>query len=106
MGYQKNTRPELDKKRQLVVNATDAAVVLDAALSSGSVLLQTAPITENRVVTLPGGRLGDRISVTRTAAATGAFNLDVGGLKDLAVGEWCEVIHNGSAWVLLQFGSL
>jgi hypothetical protein len=44
----------------------------------------------------------------RKATATGAFNLNVGTgpLKALAVGQWCEVEYDGTAWFLSQFGSL
>lgn len=68
----------------------------------------TAPITANRTVTLSTSfaQRGTQAFFTRTAASTGAFNWDIGGLKNLAVGQWCEVGYDGSAWVLLQFGSL
>jgi hypothetical protein len=42
----------------------------------------------------------------RTAASTGAFNLDVGGLKNLAVGQWADVEYDGAAWFLSRFGAL
>lgn len=68
----------------------------------------TAPITANRTVTLSTtfAQRGTQAFFTRTAASTGAFNWDIGGLKNLAVGQWCEVGYDGSAWVLVQFGSL
>ena len=68
----------------------------------------TAPITANRTVTLSTtlAQRGTQAFFTRTAASTGAFNWDIGGLKNLAAGQWCEVGYDGSAWVLLQFGSL
>jgi hypothetical protein len=47
---------------------------------------------------------GDRFVVFRTGS--GAFNLIVGGLKNLATGQWCEVVYDGSAWQLAAFGSL
>lgn len=67
-------------------------------------------ITADRAVTLSttGGKNGDEFHITRTAAATGAFNLNVGTgpLKALAAGTWCIVRYNGSAWVLYAYGAL
>ena len=68
------------------------------------------PLTGNRSVSLSttGAFNGTSFRVVRTAAATGAFNLNVGSgpLKALAVGQWCDVVYNGSAWTLVAFGSL
>ena len=41
--------------------------------------------------------------MTRTGG--GAFNLDLGGLKNLATNTWAEVIYDGSAWVPLGLRS-
>jgi hypothetical protein len=85
----------------------------DATLTSiGS--LQTnfwqSPLTANRSVTLSttGAFSGARFRITRTASATGAFNLDVGSgpLKALSAGQWCDVEWDGSAWRLTASGSL
>jgi hypothetical protein len=67
-----------------------------------------SPLTANRTVTLSstGAVSGVKFRVTRTAASTGAFTLDVGGLKSLAAGQWCDVEWDGAAWVLTAFGSL
>lgn len=69
-----------------------------------------SPIAADRAVTLSttGAYNGARFRIVRTAAATGASNLNVGTgpLKALAVGEWCEVEYNGSAWMLTAYGSL
>lgn len=66
------------------------------------------PLTANRALTLSATNVfaGAEFKVTRTAASTGAFNLSVGGLKNLATGQWCVVGYNGAAWELLEFGSL
>ena len=70
----------------------------------------SAPLTANRAVTLDvsSSIRGDRLRVVRTAASTGAFSLNVGTgpLKALATGQWCEVEYDGSAWVLIAYGSL
>jgi hypothetical protein len=67
-----------------------------------------SPLTTNRTVTLSstGAASGVKFRVTRTAASTGAFTLDVGGLKSLAAGQWCDVEWDGAVWMLTAFGSL
>lgn len=68
-----------------------------------------APLTANRTITLSttGATEGDPFTIVRTAAATGAYSLDVGGLKSLATaGTWCEVVFDGAAWVLVAAGTL
>jgi hypothetical protein len=86
----------------------DAAATLSSLTESTAVW--NTPITANRSVSLSttGASSGLRKRVVRTAAATGAFNLNVGSgpLKALAAGQWCEVEYNGSAWALMAFGSL
>jgi parallel beta-helix repeat protein len=66
------------------------------------------PITGTRTVTLSTSfaQQGTEATFTRTAASTGASNWAIGSLKNLAVGQWCKIGYDGSAWVLLQFGSL
>lgn len=87
----------------------DAAKTLTIR-DSEDVQIWSTPLTTGRGVTLSttGAFNGARFRIIRTASATGAFNLDVGSgpLKSLAAGQWCEVTHNGSAWVLTAFGSL
>ena len=65
-------------------------------------------LTADRSITLATTGLyeGAEFHVIRTANSTGAFNLSVGGLKNLAVGEWCVVKVFNGAWVLAQFGAL
>ncbi|MET3372019.1 hypothetical protein ABIC89_001060 [Variovorax boronicumulans] len=80
------------------------------ANQAASVDRWATPLTANRAATLStsGAINGDSRRVLRTAAATGAFNLNVGTgpLKALAAGQWCDVMYDGSAWVLTGFGSL
>lgn len=66
----------------------------------------TTTLTANRSVTLSATRAhnGARFKVARTGG--GAFTLDVGGLKSLSTGQYCEVRHNGTAWYLAEFGAL
>lgn len=92
----------------------DAAATLVADRSSALYAKKTniwnTPLTADRAVTLgtSGALTGDTFRITRTAAATGAFNLNVGTgpLKALAAGEWCDVTYNGSAFVLTGAGTL
>lgn len=87
----------------------DVAATLTAGVDNLTQLWNT-PLTAPRAVTLSttGVWAGARFRIVRSAAATGAFNLNVGTgpLKALAVGQWCDVEYVGSAWVLTGFGSL
>src|SRR6266702_1540250 len=65
-------------------------------------------LTANRAVTLSGTGAfsGAKFHIVRKASSTGASTLDVGAgpLKSLAAGQWCDVEHDGSAWLLTAFG--
>jgi hypothetical protein len=71
-----------------------------------------ASLTADKVVTLStlGALRGDHFRIVRTSS--GAFNLDVGGLKMLVApgggtqGTWCDVTFNGTAWELTGYGTL
>jgi hypothetical protein len=90
-----------------VTGATDADVTLTPG-NSRATQVCAAPLTANRTMTLSTTNAfnGSTFRVTRTAASTGAFTLSVGGLKLLATGQWCDVVYNGSAWLLVAFGTL
>lgn len=66
----------------------------------------TAALTADRLVSLSlvNAKAGDSFNIARSA--TGAFNLQIGGLKALAVGQWCVVSFDGTAWQLMASGSL
>jgi hypothetical protein len=87
----------------------DADATLAAANDPVTAVWNTA-LTGNRAVTLSttGAFNGAKFRIVRSAAATGAFNLNVGTgpLKALTAGQWCDVQYNGSAWVLTAAGSL
>ncbi len=88
----------------------DAAAPLVAGVDATTQRWST-PLTADRAVTLSttGAKIGDRFRIVRGAAATGAFNLNVGTgpLKALAsAGTWCDVEFDGSAWFLSAYGSL
>jgi len=69
---------------------------------SASTQIYASPLTAPRTVTLStiGALNGSRFRVVRQTTATGASGLSVGGLKTLAVGEWCDVEFSGTAWIL------
>lgn len=85
--------------------ATDAALTL-AYLTNAPSIVHTGTLTADRAVTLPTANVpaGARFHVTRKGA--GAFNLSVGGLKNLTTNTSCDVEYDGSAWTLTAYGSL
>lgn len=88
----------------------DAAASLTVAAFVSTQIWNT-PITADRAVTLSttGAKSGDRFRIVRTAAATGAFNLNVGTgpLKAMGTaGSFCDVEYNGTAWLLTAYGTL
>lgn len=69
--------------------------------SSARTQRYNSPITAGRTVTLStvGAVSGDFFDVIRQAGATGAFNISVGGLKNLtAASQGVRVMFDGSAW--------
>lgn len=89
------------------VNHGDADATL-TVFSSFTTNEWRSPFTANRTVTLgtTNAFSGARFRVVRSTSATGAFDLNVGGLKILAAGQWCDVEYNGSGWRMTAFGSL
>lgn len=90
----------------------DAAKTLNA-ISDEPTQVWATPLTVARAVTLnrqvdPGGLVGAKFRIVRTAASTGASALNVGSgpLKALATGQWCDVECRGDTWILTAFGSL
>lgn len=88
-----------------------AAVATDADftftnLASAPNIRHTGTLTADRTVTLSttDAYAGARARFTRTGG--GAFNLSIGGLKNLATNTWCEITYNGSAWYLSAYGAL
>lgn len=66
----------------------------------------TGTLTADRTVTLAttNAYAGMRARFTRTGA--GAFNLSIGGLKNLATNTWCEITFDGTNWFLSAYGAL
>lgn len=87
--------------------ATDADASTDIlATQSRLQIFHTGTLTADRVLSLgtANAQTGSAIRVTRTGS--GAFNLSVAGFKNLATNEWCEVVYDGSAFVLSAYGAL
>lgn len=79
--------------------------------SSKNTQIATAVLTADIALALSttGAVEGARFRVVRAATATGSFNLNVGTgpLKALAAAStWAEFSFNGTAWVLVAYGSL
>lgn len=87
----------------------DATSTMTAGISASTQVWNT-PLTANRTAGLSttGARNGSKFRIVRTAAATGAFNLNVGTgpLKQLGPGSYADVEFNGAAWVLTGYGTL
>jgi hypothetical protein len=85
----------------------DAAQTLTAG-SDAPIQRWATTLTGNRTVTLSttGAANGDTFRIVRTGL--GAFTLDVGGLKTIpsATAAWVDVAYDGSAWVLVGYGTL
>ncbi|AOY90554.1 hypothetical protein BKK79_00955 [Cupriavidus sp. USMAA2-4] len=73
-----------------------------------TVLIYDTPLTATRTVTLntTNPAAGDTVRLTRTAAASGAYNVALGALKNLTPGQWAHATYDGAAWVLTGYGSL
>lgn len=97
------------KQSTILADAGDAAYTYSNVTSPQTIVYNT-PITANRAVALSTTApiAGTEVHVVRTAAATGAFTVNVGTgpLAALAAGEWCIVKYNGTAWILTAKGSL
>lgn len=102
------TQAALNGKASLVAIetiATNAEATVTPAASVYQVF-HTGTLTADRLLTLTtvGMTSGYTIRFTRTGA--GAFNLSIGGLKNLITNSWCDVVFNGSAWILTAYGTL
>jgi hypothetical protein len=102
-------RPIVDRIPGTLGNWGDSDATLNPLGSLGTNQWQS-PLTANRTVTLSTTNVfsGCKFRIVRTAAATGAFNLNVGSgpLKALAAGQWCDVEYTGSSWQVVAAGSL
>lgn len=92
------------------VNPDAGDANFNVAAGTATTVIYNTPITAVRSVVLDTvAQNGDAARIVRSAACTGAFNINVGTgpLKALtAAGQWCDVQYNGSAWVLTASGTL
>jgi len=76
------------------------------AITNAVNIRHTGTLTADRTITLSttNAVAGSVFHITRTGS--GAFNLSVGGLKNLTTNTWAEVVYDGSAWYLSAYGAL
>lgn len=91
----------------VLTHATDANLSHTHSTSKRTVIL-SGTITANRTLTLntSGALEGSRVRITRTGAGAFVWDVGTGPLKALGVGTWCDVEYDGSAWMLVAYGSL
>lgn len=94
----------LDALSSYATISTDAAATVSVA--TGRFIRHTGTLTADRTLTLSStaARAGSALRITRTGI--GAFNLSIGGLKNLATNTWAEVVFDGTAWYLAAYGAL
>lgn len=85
--------------------ATDAGATFTATASS-SIIFHTGVLTADRTITLSTAGVSSGWTERFVRTGAGAFNLSIGGLKNLAQNTWCDVVYNGSAFVLVGYGTL
>lgn len=96
--------------RQVEMLSSYATVTTDAAetigVTTGRFIRHTGTLTADRILTLSttAAEAGSALRVTRTGG--GAFNLSIGGLKNLATNTWAEAVFDGAAWYLAGHGVL
>ncbi len=105
VGYQAATT---DRKGIFTQTVASGAVSLAVRTDYSTQLFNTV-LTADITVTpsTTGSVAGNRFHIIRGAAATGAFNLNIGALKALATaGTWANIEYSGTAWVLTGYGTL
>lgn len=98
-----------DKSWQALVAITTISTNADATVTSTAQTYQvfhTGTLTADRTMTLETAGMITGYVIRFTRTGSGAFNLIIGGLKNLATNTWCDVMFNGSAWVLTAYGTL
>lgn len=102
------TQTALNGKASLVAIAalaTDADATVTPTASVYQ-LFHTGTLTAGRTLTLTTAGMTSGFTIRFTRTGAGAFNLSIGGLKNLITNSWCDVVFNGSAWVLTAYGTL
>ncbi len=99
------TRPAVVSGSATVQLRGDVAATLTAGDAETQIWNTT--LTASRVVTLSttGAWNGAQFRITRTGGG-GGHTLDVGGLATLNQNDWCVVTYNGTAWEIIQKGTL
>lgn len=87
--------------------ATDAAAtVTPTAAQTSLIVFHTGTLTAGRTITLATASVTTGTVIRFTRTGSGAFNLSIGGLKNLTVNTWADVIYNGVAWQMTAYGAL
>lgn len=77
-----------------------------AVRSPNFVAVYASPLTSVRSVLLPSGAIaGDKIRVSRLSSSTGS-TLAIGSVKNLAAGQWADLVYSGTDWVVIGSGSV
>lgn len=102
------TQTALNGKASLVAIATLATDAPATITPTASVyqVFHTGTLTADRLLTLTTAGMTSGFTIKFTRTGSGAFNLSAGGLKNLITNSWCDVVFNGSAWVLTAYGTL
>lgn len=102
------TQTALNGKASLVAIATLATNAAATITPTASVyqLFHTGTLTADRLMTLTTAGMTSGYTIRFTRTGSGAFNLSIGGLKNLITNSWCDVVFNGSVWVLTAYGTL
>ncbi len=86
--------------------SVDVAEISFVGGFSGKTVRHTGTLTADRAITLAtaGAQAGTQTTLVRTGG--GAFNLSLGGLKNLATNTWAVAEYDGAAWFLVSYGAL
>lgn len=97
-----NGKASLAAIETIATNA-DATVTPTASVYQ---VFHTGTLTADRLLTLTTAGMTSGFTIRFTRTGSGAFNLSASGLKNLVTNSWCDVVFNGSAWVLTAYGTL
>jgi hypothetical protein len=85
----------------------DASVSFSPGANYGNLVYDT-PLSTSRTATLEvaGASAGDKVRIVRTLNSTGDTLTNPATGKSIGVGEWCDFLFTGAAWIVAAAGSL
>ncbi|MES0217179.1 hypothetical protein NKL07_17540 [Mesorhizobium sp. C280B] len=105
-----NIQVSLAAGRELSPSVTELSEDTDSTLFpwvTSETVIQTAMLSADRVLTLSDfNALAGRTRFKISRLDAGQFALSVGGLVELTGSSWCEVVYDGSRYVLVALGKL